>query len=195
MDDIEEYAHHAKPLDDRERIFVDTYLADLQLNAAAAARAAGYADTTANTASAWIGRRRTSCPAGKRHVWDHVKQALADRARDHKLDAKFVLNRLAQIVDADPLDIIDEDTGAYLPVHDWPLVWRRMLTGADIQELHELDAAGRRHKIGEIVKYRFPDRLKAFELLGKHVDIQAFKDQVKTEGTIQITIDSQDAKL
>lgn len=178
----------------RETRFVEEYLVDM-LSAPAAERA-GYTHHTAYAhAHTWVTKRRTACPLNKRHVWDAVKQALADRARETKIDAMFVLQRLVQMVDADPCDIIDEETGAYMSIHDWPLVWRRMLSAADIQELYGKDDNDNQIKIGEIVKYKFIDKLKAYEMLGKHVDVQAFKDHVKVEGQIRIDVDGGDTAL
>lgn len=166
-----------KKLSAREYAFKDSYI--LTKNAYQSAINAGYAKTTAlKKASLWVGKSRTSCPANKLHVWDAVHKALAEISEETNIDARFVLTNLAAMIQADPSDIIDEQTGAYKRIHDWPLVWRRMLSAADVQEIWESQGQGQpKKKIGEIVKYKFIDKLKAFELLGKHVDVSAFVER------------------
>lgn len=179
---------------DLERAFIAEYLVDK--NAKQAAIRAGYAESTAGAAAyEWVCENRSDCPKNKRHVWDAVKQAIADQLRDTKIDANFILTRIGQMVDADPVDIIDEETGAYKKIHDWPPVWRKMLSAADVQELFIAIKGGNQEKIGKLVKYKFIDKLKAYEMLGKHVKVQAFKDKLEVEGAIAINIDNQDEGL
>lgn len=185
-----------RKLNAREERFVDEYMMDPELNAADAAVRAGYSATTAaSDAWCWVAKDRNSCPEGKRHVWDAVQRAKEERSKEAKVDALFVLRRIRGIVDADPADIIDENTGAYKRIHDWPLIWRRMLSAADVQEIWEVQESGKKEKIGEVIKYKFIDPLKALELLGKHVNVQAFKDKLQVDGQIGISIDGQDADL
>lgn len=174
----------SEKLSAQQRLFIEEYMVDL--NGLQAALRAGYSKTGANgTAS-----RLLANPDIRRLV----DEKLDARAQATAIDAMFVLTRLADMIDADPCDIIDPATGCYRRIHDWPITWRRMLSAADVQELYAGQGKDR-EKIGEIVKYKFIDKLKAYELLGKHVNVQAFRDQVKTEGQIGITIDSQDAAL
>ncbi len=181
-------------LDTREAAFVIAYL--LCKVASKAALEAGYSESTAKThAYQWVGESRIKCPPNKRHVWDAVKQAIDDQQRAAKIDAAFVLTRLAAMIDADPVDIIDEVTGCYKKIHDWPITWRRMLSAADVQELFAVIEGGNQGKIGEVVKYKFIDKLKAYEMLGKHVNVQAFKDKLDLGGSIGISIDGEDADL
>ena len=37
-----------------------------------------------------------------------------------------------------------------------------------------------------VKKIKWPDKLRNLELLGKHIDIQAFKEQMKVEGEIDM---------
>ena len=39
--------------------------------------------------------------------------------------------------------------------------------------------------VGFLKKIKWPDKVKNLELIGKHVDVQAFKDKVEHEGTIE----------
>jgi len=99
-----------------------------------------------------------------------------------QIDAAWVLTRISEMIDSDPLDIFDAVTGCYKPIEQWPIIWRRMLSAADVQEIY--DGQGKdRKKVGEIVKYKFIDKLKAYEMIGKHVDVQAFKDRIEVTNT------------
>lgn len=165
-----------KELNAKEVVFKDAYLQTM--NAYQSAVAAGYSKTTANKkAPLWVCKSREKCPENKLHVWDAVHQAMAKRSEETQITAKLVLTRLGEMMDADPCDIIDRDTGCYLPIHDWPIVWRRMLSAADVQELYS-GRGEEQQKIGEIIKYKFIDKMKLFDLIGKHVDVQAFKMQL-----------------
>ncbi len=42
---------------------------------------------------------------------------------------------------------------------------------------------------------KLPEALKALELCGKHVDIQAFKDKIEHSGAIALVVNSEDAGL
>ena len=50
-------------------------------------------------------------------------------------------------------------------------------------------------KMGQTVKVKLSDRIKRIELIGKHVDIQAFRDQVLSTGAITLNITQDDAEL
>ena len=103
----------------------------------------------------------------------------ATKVADEKfrIDAQYVLTRVSQIDQLDVLDIMDADTGALLPVTQWPREWRTLISGIDVAEI----AAGRgdnRRVLGQIKKLKWPDKIKNLELMGRHVDVQAFRDQL-----------------
>lgn len=169
----------------KQRRFVEEYLIDR--NGTQAAIRAGYAKNSANEQASQL--------LAKLNIREAVDEATEEISKSTKIDAEFIRTRLAEMINADPCDIINEETGAYKRIHDWPIEWRRMLSAADVRELFEANAQGKQEKIGEIVKFKFIDKLKAYELLGKHVGVNAFSDKLKIEGTIGINIDDQDDKL
>ena len=90
----------------RDRIFLLELLVDG--NAARAARAAGYAESTADKqAASWIGNNRES--SKKPHLFDIYQQLLEARARECWVDAKSVLDELAHIGFADIGDYVESD--------------------------------------------------------------------------------------
>src|SRR5262249_9551283 len=75
---------------------------------------------------------------------------------------------------ADIQDITDE-LGRFKPITQWPKIWRQMLQGAEVEERYERakDGEKRWDAAGKVVKVRFIDRLEAFELLWRHVAVEA----------------------
>lgn len=106
---------------------------------------------------------------------------LQDRAakvaeEQFKVDAQYVLRRHVEIDRMDVLDIMNGD-GSMKPVGEWPAVWRSFISGLDIAELFE----GRgedRGMVGVLKKIKWPDKVKNLELLGKHVSVNAYRDQL-----------------
>lgn len=160
--------------------FVEEYLIDL--NAAAAAIRAGYSAKMAKS----IGHQNLQRPA----IAEAIATAQAARAKRTEVDADWVLRRLAEEATADLADILSED-GAVKPVKDWPLTWRQGLVAGF--EVAEMTVEGK--KVGQTVKVKLSDRIKRLELIGKHVSVQAFRDQVHQTGNIALTVSPEDAEL
>jgi len=150
-------------LTDKQELFAREYLKDL--NATQAAIRAGYSERTAKEA----GYENLTKP----HILELVAQLKAERVEQTGIDAAYVLRRLVEIDEMDVLDILNAN-GELKPIKDWPKVWRTTLSGMDVTEMAG-DAAGLLKKI------KWPDKVKNLELLGKHVTVQAFKDNVKNE--------------
>lgn len=160
--------------------FVAEYLIDL--NATQAAIRAGYSPKTANR----IGPELLTKPT----VAAAVSAAQSQRAERTKIDADWVLIRLAEEANADIADLYAED-GSLRPVHDWPEIWRKgLVAGIDVEEIREEGVA-----IGVVRKLKLSDRIKRIELIGKHVNVQAFKDQVEHTGGITLSVSQEDAEL
>ena len=150
-------------LTDKQEMFCREYLIDL--NATQAAIRAGYSEKTA---------RASGCEnLTKPDIENRIAELKADRNEQVSVDAAYVLRRLIEIDEMDVLDILNAN-GELKPIKDWPKVWRTTLSGMDVTEMAG-DAAGLLKKI------KWPDKVKNLELLGKHVTVQAFKDNVKNE--------------
>lgn len=153
-------------LNDKQRLFVAEYLKDL--NATQAAIRAGYSERTAGSQ----GQRLLK----NVEIQAAISEANESRIESVEIDATYVLKRLVEIDQMDVLDILNDD-GGIKPVSEWPTVWRQSLSGLDVAELWE----GRgedRDEIGILKKIKWPDKVKNLELLGKHIDVQAFKENV-----------------
>ena len=65
-----------------------------------------------------------------------------------------------------------------MPVSLWPKVWRTTLSGLDVVEM---SAEGNTAAL--LKKIKWPDKVKNLELIGKHISVQAFKEQVEQKVT------------
>lgn len=152
-------------LTDKQELFAREFIKDL--NATQAAIRAGYSAKTAQEQSSRL--------LSNVMVQSRIGELKADRNEQVGIDAAYVLKRLVEIDQMDVLDILLAN-GELKPIKDWPKTWRTTLSGMDVAEMAG-DAAGLLKKI------KWPDKVKNLELLGKHVDVQAFKENIKTEVT------------
>ena len=98
-----------------------------------------------------------------------------------KVDATYVLQRLTEIDQMDVLDILSDD-GSLKPVREWPKVWRTTLSGLDINRLRTLGGNDDQAEVESVLqKIKWPDKVKNLELIGRHVDVQAWKERVEME--------------
>lgn len=155
----------ARKLTPKQARFVEEYLIDL--NATQAAIRAGYSERTAR----FIAAENLSKP----NIAAAIEVVLAERSEKTAIDAEWVLRRLVIEAEADVADLYDAD-GNLKPVHDWPEIWRKgLVAGIDVE------ITGGDWPV-TIKKLRLSDRLKRIELIGKHVDINAFKERVEIDG-------------
>lgn len=153
-------------LTDKQELFAREYLKDL--NGTQAAIRAGYSEKTAN--------EQASRLLANVNVQKFVAELKSARVEQTGIDAAYVLRRLVEIDQMDVLDILLQN-GELKPIKDWPKVWRTTLSGMDVVEMAFADSAALLKKI------KWPDKVKNLELLGKHVSVQAFKEQTSTEIT------------
>lgn len=159
-------------LSDREKRFAEEYLIDL--NATQAAIRAGYAKSGAEKMGYDLLRRP--------RVAELIAQGKEARSERTKIDADWLLQRLADEADADLKDLYGED-GNLKPVHEWPVAWRKgLVAGIEVEELWE-GRGEERQQIGVLRKVKIADRAKRLELIGRHVDVQAFKERVEHDTT------------
>ena len=154
--------------------FVDEYLVDL--NATQAAIRAGYSSKRADA----MGHENLRKP----EIAVALKERMDKRAERTQIDADWILKRLAQDATADVADLYDEN-GNLRPVHEWPMAWRTgLVAGIDtVQERVGTDPEGKA-EYATVRKVRLADRTKLLELVGKHIDVGAFKDKIEHSGKI-----------
>lgn len=150
-------------LTDKQELFAREFIKDL--NASQAAIRAGYSEKSS--------RNQAARMMANDDILNRIAELKADRNEEVGIDAAYVLRRLVEIDQMDVLDILLAN-GELKPIKDWPKTWRTTLSGMDVTEMAG-DAAGLLKKI------KWPDKVKNLELLGKHIDVQAFKENVKNE--------------
>jgi len=155
-------------LNTRQQEFVNQ-LPLCDFNGAKAAERSGYSAKTAAAAASRLLRNV--------NIQKALSESAKARSERTKIDADWVLTRLAKEADADMADIYSDD-GGLKPVSQWPKIWRQgLVTGIDShQEYDYVD--GEKIPAGVVQKIRISDRVKRLELIGKHVKVQAFADKV-----------------
>jgi phage terminase small subunit len=144
-------------LTDRQRRFVDEYLVDL--NAAGAARRAGYSPKTADR----IGSKLLRNP----RIATEVERAQAERRERTKITQDAVLDRLAEIAFA--------QIGDYVVFAGKTVMLQRSPALASTAAISSVAGDG------ESVRIRLHDPLRALELLGKHLG--TFKERIEIDHT------------
>ena len=150
----------------KQQRFVLEYLVDL--NATAAATRAGYSEQSAKR----IGWQLLQRP----EVSEAIQAAKIARSNETGITAEWVLRTLAEEKTADLAELYD-DAGNLLPVKQWPMVFRRGLV-VGVESVDEFGGVvdGERQSV-TVRKVKLSDRIKHLELIGRHVDVQAFKDR------------------
>lgn len=168
-------------LTDKQAKFCEEYLLDL--NATQAAIRAGYSpDTARQIASKLLSEVDTQAT---------IAALQAERSKTTRIDAAWLLARLAAEAEADINEIYDE-FGAVRPMSEWPMIFRKgLVAGVEVEELFEevddpdadFDEPRKvRRTRGRITKFKLDSRVKRLELIGRHIGVQAFREQVGLSG-------------
>lgn len=146
----------------KQKLFIDEYLIDL--NATQAAIRAGYSVESARD----IGCENLTKP----NIQQVIAERMAERSRRTGVNADRVVAELAKIAFVNAEDVIDTETATIKPNA------AREDTAA-IQSV-KVKAFGEDGLEREI---KMADKLKALELLGRHLGM--FKDKVELSGTLE----------
>ncbi|HFI6241608.1 TPA: terminase small subunit [Escherichia coli] len=122
-------------------------------------------------------------------IQKRIAELMEERNKRLRVSADYVLLRLVEIDKMDVLDILNDD-GTLKPIREWPKIWRTTLSGFDlsstIMNMNE-------DSIETILKkIKWPDKVKNLELIGKHVDVNAFKERLEID--VKMTIADKMAK-
>lgn len=156
------------PLSSQQEDFARAWFADPRRDASQAAAAAGYSAQTARSTGSRLLRHR-----GIRVL---LLQLAARVVETTAIDAAWLLNRLAELAEVDLADLVDEH-GAVKSIVDMPEAARRLIQGIEVRELWE-GVGAQRHLVGQVTKLKLADRVRVLELIGRHVDVQAWQDNV-----------------
>ncbi len=175
-----------KPLTDMQERFCQEYIQTPDNQTDAAVRAGYSAKSAHNAASQNMDEPR---------IQKRIAELMTERNRRLRVSADYVLQRLVEIDKMDVLDILNDD-GGMKPIAEWPKVWRTSLSAMDIATIKTTQASLQKDN-GEadlsvedvehiLKKVKWPDKVKNLELIGKHVDVMAFKERVEVSGTVTI---------
>ena len=144
-------------------------------NQSQAAIDAGFSPNTAHV--------KASVMMRDERIQKRIAELMEERNKRNRVSADYVLMRLVEIDQMDVLDILNDD-GSLKPIRDWPKIWRTTLSGFDlsstIMNMNE-------DSIETILKkIKWPDKVKTLELIGKHGDVNAFKERLEVSGTVTI---------
>ncbi|EAT8150264.1 terminase small subunit [Salmonella enterica] len=122
-------------------------------------------------------------------IQKRIAELMEERNKRLRVSADYVLLRLVEIDQMDVIDILKDD-GTLKPIREWPKIWRTTLSGFDlsstIMNMNE-------DSIETILKkIKWPDKVKNLELIGKHVDVNAFRERLEID--VKMTIAEKMAK-
>ncbi|EMS1124408.1 terminase small subunit [Klebsiella aerogenes] len=175
-----------KPLTAQQEAYCQEYVKCPE-NQTQAAINAGYSP---NTAGKFASQNMRDARIQKR-----IAELMEDRNKRLRVSADYVLLRLVEIDQMDVLDILNDD-GGMKPIAEWPKVWRTSISAMDIATIKTTQASLQKEN-GEadlsvedvehiLKKVKWPDKVKNLELIGKHVDVNAFKERLEVSGTVTI---------
>ncbi|WP_027854689.1 terminase small subunit [Marinobacterium litorale] len=166
---------------DREEVFCQAIAYDPELNDSDAYR---QAYNTERMKPETVNNKAYALK-NKAHIGARIAVLREERCKRTQIDADYVLQRHREIDEMDVIDIMDDD-GGLLPVRQWPKVWRQFISGMDVSEL--FDGRGDEKAIvGVMKKIKWPDKIRNLELMGKHVDVQAYKEKLEHGGSLEVT--------
>lgn len=146
----------------KQKRFVEEYLIDL--NATQAAIRAGYSPDTAKS----IGSENLTKP----DIQARIAKAMAERSKRTGVNADRVVAELAKIAFVNAEDVIDAETATVKPN-----AAREDTAAIQSVKVKTFGEDGLEREI------KMADKIKALELLGKHLGM--FKDKVELSGTLE----------
>lgn len=163
-----------KPLTAQQEAYCQEYVKSPE-NQTQAAINAGYSPKTAG--------KFASQNMRDERIQKRIAELMEERNKRLRVSADYVLLRLVEIDQMDVLDILNDD-GSLKPIREWPKIWRTTLSGFDLSStIMNMDETS----IETILKkIKWPDKVKNLELIGKHVDVNAFKERLEVSGTVTI---------
>lgn len=173
-------------MNQRQQVFCDEYLVDL--NATQAAIRAGYSPRSAAAAGCKNLQRKD--------VQEFIDEKMAQRSQRTGVNSERVVQELARIAFLNVSDAVDIKTGKVkLDASKEDLA---AITSLKVKQMAGQDWDGEEREV------KFADKLKALELLGRHCGL--WKDKTEVSGAVQVVVqyeyksagtraDSQDSGL
>lgn len=175
-----------KPLTAMQEAYCQSYIKTPENQTQAAINAGFSPNTAAVKASVMMRDER---------IKKRIAELMEERNKRMRVSADYVLMRLVEIDQMDVLDILNDD-GGMKPIAEWPKVWRTSLSAMDIATIKTTQASLQKEN-GEadlsvedvehiLKKVKWPDKVKNLDLIGKHVDVNAFKERLDVNVNVTI---------
>ncbi len=148
----------------KQEMFCREYIVDF--NATKAAERAGYAKKAAG--------QQASRLLKDVKIRSRLAELIDARNERTQIDADWVLQRAAAMASFDIRMILDSQ-GNVMEPRDWPDIAGVAIHSIDVSELGGDDGT----PLALIKKIKRVDPLRALEVVGRHVDVQAFKDRIE----------------
>ncbi len=116
-------------------------------------------------------------------VQEYIQKRIKEREERTEITQDQVINELAKIAFFNPKEIFN-DNGSLKNIKDIEDKDAGVIIGIDSYEEY-IGRGEEREAIGETKKIKFADKLKALELLGKHLGM--FKEEIKVNGKVETT--------
>ncbi|ENF6041711.1 terminase small subunit [Citrobacter amalonaticus] len=165
-----------KPLTAMQEAYCQSYIKTPENQTQAAINAGFSPNTAAVKASVMMRDER---------IQKRISELMEERNKRLRVSADYVLLRLVEIDQMDVIDILD-DEGGLKPVSQWPKVWRTSISAVDINRIRMAMKDDEEDIESTLQKIKWPDKVKNLELIGKHVDVNAFKERLEVSGTVTI---------
>ncbi|GDQ26221.1 phage terminase small subunit [Escherichia coli] len=164
-----------KPLTAMQEAYCQSYIKTPENQTQAAINAGFSPNTAAVKASVMMRDER---------IQKRIAELMEERNKRMRVSADYVLMRLVEIDQMDVIDILNDDM-SIKPVSEWPKVWRQYLTGFELADMFEV-RGNEKELVGILKKIKWPDKVKNLELIGKHVDVNAFKERLDVNVNVTI---------
>lgn len=164
-------------LSDKQRVFVDEYLVDL--NATQAAIRAGYSPKTANEQGARL--------LAKVSIQAELSERMKAREQRTEITQDRVLQEIARVAFFDPRKLFNDD-GSPKRLVDLDDDSAAVIAGVDVATVGNADIG-----IGQVMKYKIADKLKAIDQCMSHLGMG--KAKIELSGKVEIPADALDAKI
>lgn len=158
-----------KDLTEKQKAFCDFLLTDPEQNATKA-----YLHAYPKCKSVKVAEAAASRLLRNVKVQAYLSEQRAKRSERTKIDADWLLTRLADEAEADLADIYCANTGQLRPIKDWPKIWRQgLVAGVKTRQERSDDET-----LADVVEVKLADRNAKLKMIGDHIGVQAFKQQV-----------------
>lgn len=156
--------------------FVEEYLLDL--NATQAAVRAGYSQKTAKD----IGCQNLA----KLDIANAIAEAQAERSNRTEINQDWVLQKLAEIVNANMADYVsvDEDGQSHVDLSNVSRDKFAVITELTSDRLNSRGSGGEKHSETVRTKIKLSDRQSALDKIARHV--RFYNDRVEHSGSLEI---------